>query len=117
SDHSLADAKALARNLGIACHVLPIAPLQQAFGKVLAPVFASTRPGLAEENLQARARGALLMAFSNKHGHLLLTTGNKSECAVGYCTLYGDTNGALAPIADLWKTEVWELARFFNRER
>jgi NAD+ synthetase len=116
SAHSLADAEALARNLGIHCHVLPIAPLQEAYGKVLKPVFAGTKEGVAEENLQSRMRGALLMAYSNKHGHLVLATGNKSECAVGYCTLYGDTCGALAPIADLWKTEVWALARWCNRE-
>ncbi|MBL8731277.1 MAG: NAD+ synthase [Planctomycetes bacterium] len=116
SAHSLADAKALADNLGIEFHVLPIAPLQEAFTEVLQPVFAGTDPGLAEENLQSRARGTLLMAFANKHGHLVLTTGNKSECAVGYCTIYGDTNGALAPIADLWKTEVWALSRWLNRD-
>jgi NAD+ synthetase len=115
SDHSLADARQIALNLGIAYHELPIAPLQAAFGTVLQPVFAGTAPGLAEENLQARMRGTLLMAFANKHGHLLLTTGNKSECAIGYCTLYGDTNGALAPIGDLWKTEVWALSRWINR--
>ncbi len=116
SDHSVVDAHALAHNRGIAFHLLPIAPLQEAFTSVLAPVFAGTAPGLAEENLQARMRGTLLMAFANKHGHLVLTTGNKSECAVGYCTIYGDTNGALAPIADLWKTEVWALSRWLNRE-
>jgi len=116
SDHSLEDARALAHNLGIVFHVLPIEPLQQAFTEVLQPVFAGTEPGTAEENLQARVRGTLLMAFANKHGHLVLTTGNKSECAVGYCTIYGDTNGALAPIADLWKTEVWALARWLNRD-
>ena len=116
SAHSVEDAQALAENLGIVCHVLPIAPLQAAFADVLAPVFAGTEPGVAEENLQSRARGTLSMAFANKHGHLLLTTGNKSECAVGYCTIYGDTNGALAPIADLWKTEVWAMARWLNRD-
>lgn len=116
SDHSVADARQLAHNLGIAFHVLPIAPLQQTFADVLQPVFAGTQPGLAEENLQARMRGTLLMAFANKHGHLVLTTGNKSECAVGYCTIYGDTNGAIAPIADLWKTEVWALSRWLNRD-
>ncbi len=116
SDHSVEDARALAHNLGIEFHVLPIEPLQDTFEKALQPVFAGTQPGLAEENLQSRTRGALLMAFSNKRGHALLTTGNKSECAVGYCTLYGDTCGALAPVADLWKTEVWELARFLNRD-
>jgi NAD+ synthase (glutamine-hydrolysing) len=96
--------------------LLPIDGLQDGFDEALQPVFAGTPPGLAEENLQARIRGTLLMAFANKHGHLLLTTGNKSECAVGYCTIYGDTNGALAPIADLWKTQVWELARWLNRD-
>jgi len=116
SDHSLEDARVLARNLGIECHVLPIEPLQSTYDQVLQPVFAGTEPGIAEENLQSRIRGALLMAFSNKHGHLVLATGNKSECAVGYCTLYGDTNGGLAPIADLWKTEVWALARWINRD-
>jgi NAD+ synthetase len=115
SDHSLEDARALAQNLGITFHVLPIEPLQDAFATVLQPVFAGTESGVAEENLQSRARGTLLMAFANKFGHLVLTTGNKSECAVGYCTIYGDTNGALAPIADLWKTEVWALSRWLNR--
>ncbi|MCK5942131.1 MAG: NAD+ synthase [Planctomycetes bacterium] len=115
SEHSVADARALAHNLGIAFHLLPIGGLQDAFEQALQPVFAGTEPGLAEENVQSRARGVLLMAYANKHGSLLLTTGNKSECAVGYCTIYGDTNGALAPIADLWKTEVWEMARWLNR--
>lgn len=117
SAHSLEDAAQLAHNLGIGFLELPIGPLQDAFEHVLAPAFVGTVPGVAEENLQARARGTLLMAWSNKHGHMLLTTGNKSECAVGYCTLYGDMCGALAPIADLWKTEVWELSRWINRER
>ncbi|MBK8101533.1 MAG: NAD+ synthase [Planctomycetes bacterium] len=115
SQHSIDDARALAQKLGMPFHLLPIAPLQDSYAQVLRPVFGDGPPGLAEENLQARMRGALLMAFANKHGHLLLTTGNKSECAVGYCTLYGDTCGALAPIADLWKTEVWALARWINR--
>ncbi|MGC6486466.1 MAG: NAD+ synthase, partial [Planctomycetota bacterium] len=116
SEHSVDDARALAENLGVAFHLLPIAGLQDAFDAALAPVFRGTEPGLAEENVQSRARGVLLMAYANKHGALLLTTGNKSECAVGYCTIYGDTNGALAPIADLWKTEVWEMARWINRD-
>ena len=116
SEHSVDDARALAENLGVAFHLLPIAGLQDAFDAALAPVFHGTEPGLAEENVQSRARGVLLMAYANKHGALLLTTGNKSECAVGYCTIYGDTNGALAPIADLWKTEVWEMARWINRD-
>jgi NAD+ synthase (glutamine-hydrolysing) len=116
SEHSVADARALAHNLGMRFELLPIAPLQRTFLDVLAPVLGGGPPGLAEENLQARIRGTLLMAFANRHGHLLLTTGNKSECAVGYCTIYGDTNGALAPIADLWKTQVWELARWIDRD-
>lgn len=116
SDHSVDDARALAENLGVAFHLVPIAGLQDAFDAALAAVFEGTAPGLAEENVQSRARGVLLMAYANKHGALLLTTGNKSECAVGYCTIYGDTNGALAPIADLWKTEVWEMARWINRD-
>jgi NAD+ synthetase len=116
SPHSREDAEALAKNLGIRFDLVPIAPLQAAFGDVLAPLFATGKPGTAEENVQARARGVVLMAYANKQGHMLLTTGNKSECAVGYCTLYGDMCGALAPIADLWKTEVWALARWLNRD-
>ena len=116
SGHSVEDARALAANLGVDFHLLPIEQLQDAFDATLQPVFAGEEPGLAEENVQSRARGVLLMAYANKHGALLLTTGNKSECAVGYCTIYGDTNGALAPIADLWKTEVWEMARWLNRD-
>ena len=116
SGHSFEDARALARNLGIEFHEVPIAPLQDLFARVLQPVFGEPLRPVTEENLQARMRGVLAMAFSNQRGHLVLTTGNKSECAVGYCTLYGDTCGALAPIADLWKTEVWALARFLNRD-
>jgi NAD+ synthase (glutamine-hydrolysing) len=116
SEHSVADARALASNLGMRFELLPIAPLQRTFADVLRPLLGERPPDLTLENLQARIRGTLLMAFANAHGHLLLTTGNKSECAVGYCTIYGDTNGALAPIADLWKTEVWALARWMNRD-
>jgi NAD+ synthetase len=117
SDHSVADARSLAANLGIRCELLPIDAVHTAFETALAPLFAGTRPGVAEENLQARIRGNLLMAFANKFGHMLLATGNKSECAVGYTTLYGDTCGAIAPIADLWKTEVYALSRWINRDR
>ncbi len=116
SDHSVADAEALAKNLGMPYRVIPIRGLQSAYDDALAESFEGTEPGLAEENLQARMRGALLMAHSNKFGGMLLTTGNKSECAVGYCTLYGDMCGALAPIADLWKTEVYALSRWMNRD-
>ena len=116
SDHSVADAEALARNFGLRYHKVPIDGLQDAWSTALHELFAGTEPGVAEENLQARSRGVILMAHSNKFGAMLLTTGNKSECAVGYCTLYGDMCGGIAPIADLWKTEVYELARWINRD-
>lgn len=116
SEGSVSDALALAANLNIATHTLPIAPLMRAYEETLAPVFAGTEPNVAEENLQSRIRGALLMALSNKFGWMLLATGNKSELAVGYCTLYGDLNGGLAPIADLYKTEVYKLADWYNRQ-
>ncbi len=114
---SLSDAGALAKNLGIRYEVLPIEPAFQAMEKQLASVFAGTKPNEAEENIQSRLRGATLMALANKFGALVLTTGNKSEMAVGYCTLYGDMNGALAPIADVFKTDIYKLARWINRER
>jgi NAD+ synthetase len=115
SDHSVNDAKRLAANLGIEFHVVPIAQVHDAYEQTLAPAFEGSASGVTEENLQARVRGALLMAFSNKFNQLLLTTGNKSEIAVGYCTLYGDMCGGLAVISDVPKTTVWELARWINR--
>jgi NAD+ synthetase len=117
SEGSLSDAGALARNLGIRYEVLPIEPVFQSVEKQLAKVFAGTRPNEAEENVQSRLRGVTLMALSNKFGALVLTTGNKSEMAVGYCTLYGDMNGALAPLADVFKTDIYKIARWLNRER
>ena len=117
SSGSLTDAALLARNLGIRYEVLPIEPVFNAMEKQLENVFAGTKPNEAEENIQSRLRGVTLMALSNKFGALVLTTGNKSEMAVGYCTLYGDMNGALGPIADVLKTEVYRLARWVNRER
>jgi NAD+ synthetase len=117
SPGSLADAEALANNLGIRHEVLPIEPAFLAVEKQLEEVFAGTQPNEAEENVQSRLRGLMLMALSNKSGALVLTTGNKSEMAVGYCTLYGDMNGALAPIADVLKTDVYKIARWVNRER
>jgi NAD+ synthase (glutamine-hydrolysing) len=114
---SLIDAEMLAKNLGIRYEVLPIEPAFQAVEKQLAKVFAGTKPNEAEENLQSRLRGVTLMALSNKFGALVLTTGNKSEMAVGYCTLYGDMNGALAPIADVLKTDIYKISRWVNRER
>jgi NAD+ synthase (glutamine-hydrolysing) len=97
SSGSLTDAEALAKNLGIRYEVLPIEPVFNSVEKQLEKVFAGTKPNEAEENIQSRLRGVTLMALSNKFGALVLTTGNKSEMAVGYCTLYGDMNGALAP--------------------
>lgn len=117
SSGSLTDAEALARNLGIRYEVLPIEEPFKAMETQLAPVFAGTKPNEAEENIQSRLRGVTLMALSNKFGSLVLTTGNKSEMAVGYCTLYGDMCGALAVIADVFKTDVYRLARWINRER
>jgi NAD+ synthetase len=114
SSSSLDDAEALANNLGVDYRVIPIGEVHDAFEKALQPHFAGTEPGTAEENVQARARGVILMALSNKFGSLLVTTGNKSEMAVGYCTLYGDMAGGLAILADVPKTMVWDLARWIN---
>ncbi|WP_047487456.1 NAD+ synthase [Terriglobus sp. TAA 43] len=117
SSGSVDDALALAKNLGIRCEIIAIRETFNAMDKALEPVFAGTPFGLAEENMQARIRGTLLMSVSNKFGHLVLTTGNKSEMSVGYCTLYGDMVGALAVIGDVWKTKVYQLAHYANRER
>lgn len=115
SNGSRNDAQELARNLGISMAMLPIEPGYQAAMATLAPLFAGTQFGLAEENLQSRLRGLTLMAISNKFGALVLTTGNKSEMSVGYCTLYGDMAGALAVIGDVSKTRVYELSKYANR--
>ncbi|MGD0349306.1 MAG: NAD+ synthase [Verrucomicrobiota bacterium] len=117
SEGSLSDAGVLAKNLGIHYEVLPIESVFQSVEKQLAKVFAGTKPNEAEENVQSRLRGVTLMALSNKFGALVLTTGNKSEMAVGYCTLYGDMCGALAVIADVFKTDIYKIARWVNRER
>jgi NAD+ synthase (glutamine-hydrolysing) len=117
SKGSISDAEQLAKNLGIAFSIAPIREVYTQFEHVLEPFFRGTSFGLAEENLQPRIRGSLLMALSNKTGALVLTTGNKSEMACGYCTLYGDMVGALAVIGDVYKTEVYALARYANRER
>ena len=114
SPGSVSDSAALAHNLGIEFSEISIRPAVDAFARMLAPAYAGTSPGVAEENIQARARGVTLMALSNKFGHLLLTTGNKSEMAVGYATLYGDMNGGLAVLADVFKTEVYALANEIN---
>jgi NAD+ synthase (glutamine-hydrolysing) len=116
SQHSKDDARILTQNLGIEFHTISIADTVAAAEKTLAPVFAGRPRDIAEENIQARARGLLLMAMSNKFGALLLTTGNKSELAVGYCTLYGDMCGGLAVISDVFKMQVYALARWINAE-
>src|SRR5512136_589505 len=115
SDHSLQDADALAEALGIRTMRVGIEPAFQAYLEMLDEAFAGTPPGVAEENLQARARGNILMALCNKFGWLALTTGNKSELAVGYATLYGDMAGGFAVIKDVPKTLVYELAAYRNR--
>ena len=117
SNDSLEDARLLAENLGCRFQVIPITPLFSAFQETLHPLFAGRDEDLTEQNLQARIRGILLMALSNKFGHLLLSTGNKSEMAVGYCTLYGDMSGGLAVISDVPKQMVYELARYVNRDQ
>ena len=117
SAHSLHDAEALARALGLDHRVIPIDGIFQGYLDQLAPVFAGRPEDVTEQNIQARVRGGVLMALSNKLGHLLLTTGNKSELAVGYCTLYGDMCGGLAAISDVPKTLVYRLARYVNRAR
>jgi NAD+ synthase (glutamine-hydrolysing) len=114
SDHSVKDAEELGKNLGISTQIIPIGELMKVYDQTLDPLFAGTNFGLAEENIQSRIRGNLLMAISNKFGHLLLSTGNKSEIAVGYCTLYGDMNGGLAVIADVPKTRVYSLCEWLN---
>ncbi|MDZ8053173.1 MAG: NAD+ synthase [Aulosira sp. ZfuVER01] len=116
SEHSISDALALGENLGIKTTILPIAEPMQTFDRALGELFAGTEFGIAEENLQSRIRGNLLMAIANKFGYLLLSTGNKSEMAVGYCTLYGDMNGGLAVIADVPKTRVYSICHWLNRK-
>lgn len=117
SQGSIDDSRKLAETLGIRFELIGISGLFTEFQKALAPQFAGLKADLTEENLQSRTRGCLLMALSNKFSALVLTTGNKSEMAVGYCTLYGDMVGALAVIGDLVKTRVYDLCRWINRER
>ncbi len=115
SAHSIDDSVKLSENLGSAYDIVPIKNLFENFRKDLNPLFGELPFDLAEENLQARIRGVLLMGVSNKFGNIVLNTSNKSECAVGYSTIYGDMNGGLSVIADLYKTEVYELAQWINR--
>ena len=114
SPQSLEDAAVVARALGCRLDTVPISGAQGAVGAALADLFTGTTPGVTEENIQSRLRGLLLMALSNKFGEMLLTTGNKSEMAVGYCTIYGDMNGGYNPLKDLYKTRVFESCRWRN---
>ena len=115
SEESLEDARLLAKYLGIRFLTVPITEVFQAYVKTLSPHFKGFKPNVAEENIQARIRGNLLMALSNQFGWLVLTTGNKSEMSVGYCTLYGDMAGGYAVLKDVPKTLVYELAKFRNK--
>ena len=117
SDHSVDDARQLAENLGVQYDMVNIQSSVDAFETGLASLFTGTTPDVTEENIQARARGIYLMAISNKFGHILLNTTNKSECAVGYGTLYGDMNGGLAVLGDVYKMDVFRLSNFINREK
>lgn len=116
SDHSIKDAEDLAKNLGIQYDIFPIKSIYDAYMDILSPQFAGLEENVTEENIQARTRGMLLMAMSNKFGHILLNTSNKSEMAVGYGTLYGDMCGGLSVIGDVYKTEAFELAHYINKE-
>ncbi|MEL7832496.1 NAD+ synthase [Fodinibius sp. Rm-B-1B1-1] len=116
SEGSVSDSKKLADNLGIKLHEIAVSDIYDQFNEALNPFFEGTDFGVAEENLQPRIRGTLLMAYSNKFGYMLLNTGNKSELATGYCTLYGDMAGGLGVIADLYKLEVYEMSRWLNEE-
>ncbi|MEX0679870.1 MAG: NAD+ synthase [Balneolales bacterium] len=116
SKGSVTDSGQLARNLGIKLYELPIKDIYDSYLKALYPIFGESEFGVAEENLQSRTRGAILMAVSNKFGDMLLNTGNKSELAVGYCTLYGDMAGGLSILADIFKTEVYAVSRWINNE-
>jgi NAD+ synthase (glutamine-hydrolysing) len=114
SEGTQADAKKMAGNLGVRLVEIPIEPIVAAAGSALAPVFGDSEPGIAEENVQSRARGLLVMALSNKFGWLPLATGNKSELSVGYATLYGDMAGGFALLKDVYKTDVFRLAKHLN---
>lgn len=116
SEGSVSDSEKLAENLGIKLLEIPIQNIVDSYTSELNPFFEGKPENVAEENLQSRTRGNLLMALSNKHGYLLLNTGNKSEMAVGYCTLYGDMAGGLSVISDVYKTEVYDLCRWLNAE-
>jgi NAD+ synthase (glutamine-hydrolysing) len=115
TDHSITDARELAGNLGISCDIISIEDAFRTFEQILEPAFRGTEYGLAEENIQARIRAVILMAIANKSGYILLNTSNKSEIAVGYGTLYGDLCGGLSVLGDVYKTQIYGLARYINR--
>src|ERR1700745_200548 len=117
SQGSIDDARALAANLGMRFELLPIGAVYDSYRETLKGVFAGLKEDVTEENIQARARGSLLMALSNKFNAIVLSTGNKSELAVGYCTLYGDMVGGLAVISDVPKTLVYRISRYVNSRR
>ena len=117
SDESVEDAKELARNLGIEYNVIPISEIYNSVVDTLKPVIGGTEFDATEENIQSRIRTVLLMALQNKTGHVLLNSSNKSENALGFCTLYGDTAGAFSPTGDLYKSEIYDVARYINRTR
>ncbi len=117
SNESLNDASKIAETLGVRYDIVPIEGPVEGFGQALQPLFAGKKPDITEENLQSRARGTILMAISNKFGSMVLTTGNKSEMSVGYATLYGDMNGGFNPVKDLYKSEVYDLARWRNAHK
>ena len=117
SDHSVNDALELTKNLDIQYEIIPIQHIVSSFEQSLSEVFANLPNDITEENIQARTRGVLLMAISNKFGNILLNTTNKSECAVGYGTLYGDMNGGLSVLGDVYKTDIFKMARWINRDR
>ena len=117
SDHSIQDALDLVNNLGCKHEIIPIKEAAAAFGNMMKPAFQDLPFNVAEENIQARSRAIIVMAMSNKFGYILLNTSNKSECAVGYGTLYGDMTGAIAVLGDVYKTQAYKLAHYINRER
>ena len=116
TSHSITDAEGLAQNLSIQYDIVPIKDIYNTALKSMSPLFGDMPFSVAEENLQARIRGLLLMAVSNKFGNILLNTSNKSEVAVGYGTLYGDTNGSISVLGDVYKTDVFNLAHYINRD-
>jgi len=117
SEHSITDARELADSLGVAYDIVPIQETFDTYLEAMGPIFEGLPEDITEENIQSRIRGNMLMAYSNKFGHILLNTSNKSEAAVGYGTLYGDMAGGLSVLGDVYKTDVYKLAEFINRER